>query len=240
MDQFLVSIIVLATLLFLACGIVWLFFNHGIDKLKHPEEWKSVGSSGERILYNTLIKKFYIPENQIFRNVYIPTKDSKTSEIDILVVSKKGIFVFECKNYGGNIYGDANHSKWIQYIGRQKNYFYNPLLQNKNHAKHLKEFLAKSGIEVPVIPFISTITRGNWKVKNLKADNFILGLNCHFKGIYWQLRKNILFVQRSVSGLLSKLGHSRAILLRSQKITIHPKASLSVLKTVPLGAVLFI
>lgn len=187
MDQFLVSIIVLATLLFLVCGIVWLFFNHGIDKLKHPEEWKSVGSSGERILYNTLIKKFYIPENQIFRNVYIPTKDSKTSEIDILVVSKKGIFVFECKNYGGNIYGDANHSKWIQYIGRQKNYFYNPLLQNKNHAKHLKEFLAKSEIEVPVIPFVSTITRGNWKVKNLKADNFILGLNCHFKDIYKNL-----------------------------------------------------
>lgn len=187
MNQFLIPIIILAILLYLACGIVWLFFNHGIDKLKHPEEWKTVGSSGERILYNMLIKKFNIPENQMFRNVYIPTKNGKTSEIDLLVVSKKGIFIFESKNYGGNVYGDANHAKWIQYIGHQKNFFYSPLLQNKNHARYLKEFLAKSGIEVPIIPLVTTIKRGTWKVKNLKTDDYVLGLNCHFKNIYENL-----------------------------------------------------
>lgn len=170
--------------MFLVAGLVWLFGCHGIDKIKHPEEWKSVGSSGERIAYNTLTKKFNIPENQILRNVYIPTKDGKTSEIDLLVVSKKGIFVFEIKNYGGNIYGDANRPKWVQYIGRQKNFFYNPLLQNENHAKHLKDFLAQNNIEVPITPLVSTITRGNWKVKNLKPGDYILGYNCHFKDIY--------------------------------------------------------
>lgn len=187
MNQFLIPIIILTILLYLACGIIWLFFNHGIDKLKHPEEWKTIGSSGERILYNTMIKKFNIPENQMFRNVYIPTKNGKTSEIDLLVVSKKGIFIFESKNYGGNIYGDANRSKWIQYIGHQKNFFYSPLLQNKNHARYLKEFLAKSGIEVPIIPLVTTITRGTWKVKNLKTDDYVLGLNCHFENIYENL-----------------------------------------------------
>lgn len=110
MNQFLIPIIIIIILL-LVCGIVWLFFNHGLDKLKHPEEWKTVGSSGERILYNTMIKKFNIPESQMFRNVYIPTKNGKTSEIDLLFVSKKGIFVFEVKNYGDNIYGDANRSE---------------------------------------------------------------------------------------------------------------------------------
>lgn len=187
MNQFLIPIIILTILLYLACGIVWLFFNHSIDKLKHPEEWKTIGSSGERILYNTMIKKFNIPENQMFRNVYIPTKNGKTSEIDLLVVSKKGIFIFESKNYGGNIYGDANRSKWVQYIGHQKNFFYSPLLQNKNHARCLKEFLAKSGIEVPIIPLVTAITRGTWKVKNLKTDDYVLGLNCHFKDIYENL-----------------------------------------------------
>ena len=184
MNQFLVPMIVLAALLFLACGVIWLFFNHGIDKLKHPEEWKSTGSAGERILYNSLIKQFKIPENQILRNVYIPTKDGKTSEIDLLVVSKKGIFVFECKNYGGNIYGDASRPKWVQYIGGKKNYFYSPLLQNRNHAKYLKGFLQRDNIEVPIIPLVTTITRGNWKVKNLKDGDYILGINCHLKDIY--------------------------------------------------------
>lgn len=187
MNQFLVPMITLAVLLFLACGIIWLFFNHGIDKIRHPEEWRDAGSSGERILYNTLTKKFDISENQLLRNVYVPIKTGKTSEIDLLVVSKKGIFVFECKNYGGNIYGDANRPKWIQYIGSKKNYFYSPLLQNKNHAKYLKEFLVESKIEVPIIPLVSTIARGNWKVKNLRDDDYILGLNCHLKDIYENL-----------------------------------------------------
>ncbi len=170
--------------MFLVAGLIWLFGCQGIDKLKHPEEWKDAGNSGERIVYNTLVNKLNIPENQILRNVYIPTKDGKTSEIDLLLVSKKGIFVIECKNYGGNIYGDANRPKWIQYIGHQKNYFYSPLLQNKNHAKYLKDFLAENKIEVPIIPLVSTITRGNWKINNLKSDDYILGYNCHLKDVY--------------------------------------------------------
>lgn len=185
--QLLLPMLCLATVLFIVAGLLWIFFNHGLDKLEHPEEWKGASNSGERILYNTLAKKFGIPENQILRNVYIPTKNGKTSEIDLLVVSKKGIFVFEVKNYGGNIYGDANRSKWIQYIGHQKYYFYSPLLQNKNHAKNLKQFLAESKIKVPIIPLISTTSRANWKIKNLKSNDFILGLNCHFREIYGNL-----------------------------------------------------
>ena len=184
MDLFLLPIVVLTILLFLIAGLIWVFFNHGIDKLKHPEEWKDTGASGERILYNTLTKRLKIPENQIFRNVYIPVKNNKTSEIDLLVISKKGIFVFECKNYGGNIYGDAKRKKWVQYIGHQKNYFYNRLFQNKNHVRYLKDFLDKNGIKIPIFSLVTTISRGNWKIKNLSSDDYILGLNCHFKDVY--------------------------------------------------------
>ena len=185
--QFSLPFVLVAVFLLVTTVITWLFLCHGIDKIKHPEEWKNAGSAGERILYETLAKRLNIPEDQIFRNVYVPTKDSKTSEIDLLVVSKKGIFIFECKNYGGNIYGDANRPKWIQYIGNQKNFFYSPLLQNKNHAKHLKKFLRRDDIEVPIIPLISTISRGSWRVKNLKEDDYILGLNCHLRDIYKEL-----------------------------------------------------
>ena len=105
-------IIIATVVLFTAAGIIWLFWNHGFDKLKSPEEWKDAGSSGEQTIYLYLRDKVHIPESQIFRNVYIPTKNGKTSEIDILVLSKKGLLVFECKNYSGNIYGDRNRRKY--------------------------------------------------------------------------------------------------------------------------------
>ena len=155
-------------------------------------------------MYNTLVKKFNIPENQIFRNVYLPTKNGKTSEIDLLVVSKKGIFVFEVKNYGGNIYGDANRPNWLQYIGHQKNFFYNPLLQNKNHVKHLREFLGESCKDIPIIPLVGTITRGNWKIKNLKPDDYILGYNCHLENIYNNL-PDLEQMSKRFKSILAKL-----------------------------------
>jgi len=85
--------------LFIAVSILWLFGNHGLDKIRHPHEWNDVGKSGERILYKTLLKQLQIPEKYILRNVYVPTEDGNTSEIDILVISSKGLLVFECKNY---------------------------------------------------------------------------------------------------------------------------------------------
>lgn len=87
----------IALSLFVLAFLIWLFGDHGIDKIKNPEEWKDVGSSGEQITYINLRDKIHVPEKQILRNVYIPTADGKTSEIDLLVVSRKGLLVFECK-----------------------------------------------------------------------------------------------------------------------------------------------
>lgn len=176
-------IIIATVVLFVATGIIWLFWDHGFNKLKSPEEWKDAGSSGEQTIYLYLRDKVHIPENQIFRNVYIPAQNGKTSEIDILVLSKKGILVFECKNYSGNIYGDRNRKKWIQYLGKQKNYFYNPFLQNDGHVRSLRDYLNVYG-DIPIIPFVVTITRGNWKVRNLKNDDYLLGYNSHLEEIY--------------------------------------------------------
>lgn len=167
----------------IACLLIWLFYDHGLDKLKHPDEWKDAGSSGERTIYRTLIDEIHIPENQILRNVYVPNGKGGTSEIDLLVISKKGIFVFEVKNYGGKIYGDMKHQKWIQYLGGKKKYFYNPFRQNKTHCENLKKYISKYG-EVPIISLLTTIARGEWKVRNLKSNDYFLGYNCHLKDIY--------------------------------------------------------
>ena len=183
-----------AVVLFIIAGLIWLFACHGIDKIRHPEEWTDEGKSGEQIVYRTLIDQIHVPENQILRNVYIPTTGGKTSEIDLLVVSKKGLLVFECKNYAGNVYGDAQRNKWIQYLGKKKSFFYNPFMQNRSHVKHLKKYLGTYG-GIPIIPMVATITRGNWKVKNYGPEDYLLGYNSHLKEILTKTPDSELMAQ---------------------------------------------
>ncbi len=100
-------------------------------------------------------------------------------------------FVFECKNYGGNIYGDAKRKKWIQYVGRKKSYFYSPIMQNRVHVENLRKYLDEAGV-VPIVPMVGVINRGNWKVRNLNEDEYLLGYNCHFKDIYGKMKDSEL------------------------------------------------
>ena len=186
---------------FIIIAVVFVVYN--LDRFKNPEEYKDAGSAGERIIFTTLRDKIHVPEKQILRNVYIPTADGRTSEIDILVVSRKGLFVFECKNYAGNIYGDMKRKKWVQYLGKQKSFFYNPFLQNKNHIKHLKKYLEQFG-DLPSIPLVTTISRGNWKVRNLGPTDYFLGYNCHLIDIYNAMQDSELMLKH-FSSILDKL-----------------------------------
>ena len=175
---------------FVLAGLLWLFFHHGIDKLRHPHEWRDKGSSGEQMIYLMLTKKFHIPEKQILRNLHIPKASGGTTEIDLLVVSTRGLLVFECKNYAGNIYGDVKRKQWVQYLGGKKSYFYNPFMQNRGHVKHLRAYLAGQGIPVdnlPIIPIVATTTDGKWKVRNLVPGDYLLGYNCKLKKILAEL-----------------------------------------------------
>ncbi len=163
--------------------IYWLFAGDGIDKLKHPEEYKNKGMRGERSMYLQLVQKYHIPENQLFRNVYIPT-DKGTTEVDLILVSKKGIFVFECKNYSGNVYGDGSKKNWIQYVGKKKSFFLSPVMQNRGHVYRLKEHFA-SVSDLPVIPVTVTTNSGKWKLKNIDPKDNVLGSdNRNFGDIY--------------------------------------------------------
>ena len=199
--------------------LIWLFDCHGIDKLKHPEEWKDKGSSGERTLQLTLIEDLKIPENQIFRNLYIPKPNGETSEIDILVLSKKGIFVIECKNYSGSVYGDGRRRKWIQYLGRKKFYFLNPFLQNAGHVKSLRPFLSKFG-DVPVVSMVKVIVEDTLKVKNLKPSDYLLAYNTYFMDVYNSMPDSAIMMQ--YWGEINQLIHSFTIVsddVKKQHIT---------------------
>lgn len=88
----------------------------------------------------------------VLKNIYLPLK-GRTTEIDVLMIHEKGIFVFESKNYSGWIFGDAEQLNWVQSLQNgQKNKFYNPIRQNRTHIKALAEYL-----NLPAFSFISYI-----------------------------------------------------------------------------------
>ena len=60
------------------------------------------------------------------------------------------------KNYYGLIYGNEYKSKWIQVLGKTKNFFYNPIHQNYGHIKALSNIL-----DLPESCFISIICFSN-------------------------------------------------------------------------------
>ena len=154
-----------------------------LDSFNHPEEYKTKGACGERLVYLSLVNKYKVPAEQILRNVYIPTNNG-TTEIDLLIVSKKGILVFECKNYSGNVYGDGTKQRWVQYLGGKKHYFLSPIIQNRNHVKRIKEYFSDIK-DLPVIPFFATTTNSNWKLKNISREDHVLGwTNVHFDDVY--------------------------------------------------------
>ena len=88
----------------------------------------------------------------VLKNLYLPLQQ-RTTEIDLLMIHEKGLFVFESKNYSGWIFGDAEQLKWTQSLQNgDKNLFYNPIRQNRTHIKALASYLGK-----PVSAFTSYI-----------------------------------------------------------------------------------
>ena len=76
------------------------------------------------------------------------------------MICKKGLFVFESKNYSGWIFGNDTSKNWYQTLpnkkgGSRKEAFYNPIFQNRSHIESLKSFVN------PDIPMYSVIVFSN-------------------------------------------------------------------------------
>ncbi|UQB41530.1 NERD domain-containing protein [Thiomicrospira microaerophila] len=90
----------------------------------------------------SLVSRVYLnnAEYKKLDNLIIPGKNG-TTEIDLVIVSKFGIFVIEVKNRKGLIYGGERDKEWIQEIDGRKFRFQNPLHQNYGHIKSLSKLL---------------------------------------------------------------------------------------------------
>lgn len=68
------------------------------------------GRNGEYEIYRRLFPLEKQGAKFLF-NVYLPKNNGETTEIDVLMIAKKGIIVFESKNYSGWIFGNEKKQK---------------------------------------------------------------------------------------------------------------------------------
>lgn len=62
-------------------------------------------------------------ENKLLFNCYIPNRSGAKTELDIIMISTKGIYVIENKNYSGWIFGDEQSKNWCETL-KGKNIFF--------------------------------------------------------------------------------------------------------------------
>lgn len=136
-----------------------------ITKLPYSYVENDLGVYGEYLTYKYL-KDFETNGAKFLFNIYIPKENGETTEIDVLMISFRGIFVFESKNYSGWIFGRETQKNWCQTLpkgrdGCHKEYFYNPIMQNRLHIKHLKAFLGEQILMRSIIVFSDRCTLKN-------------------------------------------------------------------------------
>ena len=114
---------------------------------KKPLSKLNQGEIGEYLIWREL-KSFEKKGGRFLFNLYIPKANDETTEIDVVLIHPKGLFVIESKNYNGWIFGNERNQYWTQTLpkGRghasNKEQFYNPFRQNGGHIKHLKRILS--------------------------------------------------------------------------------------------------
>ena len=108
----------------------------------------------------------------VLRNAYVPKRGGGTSEVDVLFVTRKGVFVIESKNYSGWIFGNEGQRYWTAVQkGGHKDRFYNPVMQNASHIKWLREFLADG---TPLFSIVAFSERCELKKVEVERDAAVI------------------------------------------------------------------
>lgn len=159
----------LVLMLFLVLVLVYikLWYDDTQDK-KLLETVTNVkrGTKSERRLVLTLLKSG-VHSRTIFHDLYVRKHDGNFSQIDIVVVTRVGLLVFEVKDYSGWIFGSGKGFHWTQVLayGETKYKMYNPVEQNRKHIIALRNGLP----ELETVPFYSIIVFfGNSELKKIE------------------------------------------------------------------------
>lgn len=159
--------------------LIFIFVSYTIYNFissKNESKSEKLGKIGEKEVKRVLrnLNLYHID------NVYI-THPYGTSEIDIVVLDKSGIYVLEVKNYSGKIFGSVDDKNWSAIYPNGSIYsFYNPILQNDSHKTVLYHSLNNvrkldKGILKSYVIFTNHGDISS--IKNTRKDVSLLNLN---------------------------------------------------------------
>lgn len=178
MINYMFYLIIINPIWWIIFGIIGhkLYKNHKLKKLYYNSTYyaqtkteyktikKDLGKLGEYCTYGYL-KPFEEQGAKFLFNAYIP-RDDNTTEIDVMMITSKGIFVIESKNYSGWIYGEEYKKNWCQtFKSGHKEYFFNPVYQNKIHVHCLRKLVGDS---IPLHSIIAFSDRS--ELKNIRMS----------------------------------------------------------------------
>jgi len=132
----------------------------------------SKGEAGERKAAKRLRRLLDKQQYFVLSDLLLPALNG-TTQIDLVVVSRYGLWIIEVKNYDGWIFASPTDKQWTQTIYKEKNRFQNPLHQN---FKHLKAIEAITGVHHRGMKNIVLFV-GSAKFKTEQPDGVYRGFN---------------------------------------------------------------
>lgn len=138
-----------------------LFHKYIHKAIMTPQRTGKLGEA--KIALQLNLVSMFGKSGMVLRNIYVPIQNHQTSEIDLIFISQKGLFVIESKYYSGYIFGNEHSQQWTTTLfagkgafGRTKverHQFYNPIKQNQSHIRALTQYLGTSVQYFSIIVF---------------------------------------------------------------------------------------
>lgn len=113
------------------------------------------GMWGERIV-NYHLRLLLRNDEYLLANILLPLNNGYSTEIDCVLITRKGIFCIETKKWVGHIFGNDEDEYWIQqYDDPRMNdrQHKNPVKQNKDHCALLERKLNNKFPVVNIVIF---------------------------------------------------------------------------------------
>ncbi len=126
---------ILGIIILLVIVIYWFIFEKGG---RTPIQEKR-GKEGEETCTQRL-SRLLEDDEYLLTNLLIPTGRDRKTEIDAVLISRKGAFCIEIKNWVGHISGKQEDEYWWQQYDdprKQDKKHRNPYLQNEKHCDKL-------------------------------------------------------------------------------------------------------
>jgi|GEM_PF-4578829 len=128
------------------------------------------GEKFERSVYNRLVYNF--GDACVFHNCLVPKNSKADTEIDIVMLTHRAIYVIECKNYSGELSGIDTDLYWKQQTEKHKGVVKSPVFQNRKHRERLKKFLGRTS--VPVISVSVLADKCSFDCVERNFDDYIV------------------------------------------------------------------